>query len=48
MDEAAAWARTHAAEEIVLTVWAGNEGAERFYDHLGFTRLSSVLSKPLS
>jgi ribosomal protein S18 acetylase RimI-like enzyme len=47
MDEAAIWARAHAAEEIVLTVWAGNDGAEHFYERLGFTRLSSVLSKAL-
>jgi ribosomal protein S18 acetylase RimI-like enzyme len=47
MEEAASWARAHDAEEIVLTVWAGNDDAERFYERLGFTRLSSVLSKTL-
>jgi ribosomal protein S18 acetylase RimI-like enzyme len=47
MDAAAAWARAKGAEELLLTVWAGNDGAERFYERLGFGRVSSVLGKQL-
>jgi len=47
LEEAAFWARTRGADDLVLTVWAGNEDAERFYDAVGFTRVSSVLGKAL-
>jgi diamine N-acetyltransferase len=47
LDAAAQWARAKGAEEILLTVWAGNADAERFYERLGFGRVSSVLGKPL-
>lgn len=47
MEAAAAWAREHGAEEILLTVWAGNEAAERFYAALGFGRVNCVLARPL-
>jgi ribosomal protein S18 acetylase RimI-like enzyme len=43
MDEARRWATQHGACEIVLTVWAGNEGARRFYRALGFDELARVL-----
>ena len=47
LDAAAEWARGEGAREILLTVWAGNESAERFYEALGFTRVSSVLGRAL-
>jgi ribosomal protein S18 acetylase RimI-like enzyme len=47
VDDAAAWARGKGASEMVLTVWAGNHGAERFYHALGFDRVSSVLGRQL-
>ncbi len=46
--QAEAWARAHRAAEVVLTVWAGNAGAERFYDALGFRPVNAVLGKPLA
>jgi ribosomal protein S18 acetylase RimI-like enzyme len=47
VEAAAAWGRAKGAEELLLTVWAGNDAADRFYERLGFTRVSSVLAKPL-
>ncbi len=47
VDAAGQWARAKGAEEILLTVWSGNADAERFYERLGFGRVSSVLGKPL-
>lgn len=47
VEAAIAWAREQGAAEILLTVWAGNEAAERFYDALGFARVSTVLGKTL-
>lgn len=39
-----AWAREHGATQLFLTVWAGNEEAERFYEELGYSRVSQVLA----
>jgi ribosomal protein S18 acetylase RimI-like enzyme len=47
MNAAAAWARERGAEEIVLTVWAGNAAAEAFYLRLGYGVVSRALCKPL-
>jgi ribosomal protein S18 acetylase RimI-like enzyme len=47
VDDAAAWGRSRGASEMVLTVWAGNHEAERFYHALGFDRVSSVLGRAL-
>jgi ribosomal protein S18 acetylase RimI-like enzyme len=47
MQEVASWARRQGAAEIVLTVWAGNEAAEAFYDRLGYRALSRVLHAKL-
>ncbi len=47
IDAAAQWARAKGAEELLLTVWSGNGDAERFYERLGFGRISSVLGKSL-
>ena len=47
MDEGAAWGRTHAAVEVVLTTWVGNDDAEAFYRRLGYRVLSRVLYAPL-
>ena len=48
VEEASSWARRQGAAELLLTVWAGNETAERFYEGLGFGRVNSVLGKSLS
>jgi ribosomal protein S18 acetylase RimI-like enzyme len=47
MDEIAAWARRQGAAELVLTVWAGNDAAQAFYERLGYRALSRVLSTKL-
>ena len=47
LDAASTWAKAKGAEELLLTVWSGNADAERFYERLGFGRVSSVLGKPL-
>jgi hypothetical protein len=47
VEAAAPLRRGRDAEEILLTVWAGNEGAEKFYARLGFGRVSSVLGRRL-
>jgi ribosomal protein S18 acetylase RimI-like enzyme len=41
------WAKARGAVEIVLTTWAGNEGADAFYQRLGYRVLSRVLHAPL-
>ena len=45
MVAAATWAREHGAVEVVLTVWAGNNGAEAFYESLGYGVVSRALTK---
>ena len=47
MEEAAAWARERGAGDLLLTVWAGNEEAEAFYEAIGYRRLSSLLRREL-
>ncbi len=47
VETAAEWARDAGASEILLTVWAGNDAAEKFYAALGFGRVSSVLGRKL-
>jgi GNAT superfamily N-acetyltransferase len=47
VEAAAAWARRRGAVELVLTVWAGNEDAERFYERLGYRCISRVLGTTL-
>jgi ribosomal protein S18 acetylase RimI-like enzyme len=47
MDAAADWARERGATEIVLTVWAGNQAAEAFYQRLGYEIISRALSKQI-
>ncbi len=47
MEAARRWADERGADELVLTVWAGNHAAERFYRSLGYQALSTVLSLPL-
>jgi ribosomal protein S18 acetylase RimI-like enzyme len=43
MEAACSWARSRRAEELLLTVWAGNQVAERFYEELGLERVSHVM-----
>jgi ribosomal protein S18 acetylase RimI-like enzyme len=47
MEAARAWGRARGAEELVLTVWAGNLEAEGFYARLGYRPLSQLLSLSL-
>lgn len=47
IEAASQWARAKGAEELLLTVWSGNADAERFYERLGFGRISSVLGRAL-
>ena len=47
VEAAVAWARARRAEELLLTVWSGNEAAERFYERLGLSAVSRVMRLPL-
>lgn len=43
IEEASRRAVAFGAQDLVLTVWSGNEGAEAFYGALGFAPLARVL-----
>ena len=47
VESSRAWAQKKGAAQMVLTVWSGNQDAERFYASLGFSRLSQVLGAKL-
>jgi ribosomal protein S18 acetylase RimI-like enzyme len=47
MSAATSWARDRGAEEVVLTVWSGNDAAEAFYQRLGYRRISQALGKAI-
>jgi GNAT superfamily N-acetyltransferase len=47
MKAATDWARARGAGQLLLTVWAGNESAERFYAALGYRTISQVLGTDL-
>ena len=42
MDWALAEARAFGADEIQLSVWSGNEGAQRFYERYGFEKIADI------
>lgn len=42
MDWALGEARARGADEIQLSVWSGNEGAQRFYARYGFEKVADV------
>ena len=42
MDWALAEARTRGADEMRLSVWAGNHGAQRFYARFGFVHIADI------
>lgn len=42
MDWALAEARAHGADEIRLSVWSENFGAQRFYARYGFTKIADI------
>jgi ribosomal protein S18 acetylase RimI-like enzyme len=42
MDWALALGREHQAEEIQLSVWSGNDGAQRFYARYGFVKVADI------
>ena len=41
------WGRSRGAAQVVLTVWSGNEEAERFYQSLGFSTVSRSMAREL-
>ena len=43
VEAAAAWARARQVDEILLTVWKGNDSAEQFYTALGLQVISQVM-----
>jgi diamine N-acetyltransferase len=47
LEAAATWARSRGAEDLLLTVWEGNEEAVLFYKKCGFAPVNAVLGKPL-
>jgi ribosomal protein S18 acetylase RimI-like enzyme len=47
MAAASSWARERGATQLLLTVWAGNVPAERFYAALGYRIISQVLGTDL-
>jgi ribosomal protein S18 acetylase RimI-like enzyme len=47
MVAATGWARSRGAHQLLLTVWAGNDDAERFYAALGYRTISQVLGTDL-
>lgn len=47
MEAATAWAKDRGAQQLLLTVWAGNDDAERFYAALGYRTISQVLGSDL-
>lgn len=42
IDWAIGEARSHGADEIQLSVWSGNEGAQRFYARYGFVKVGET------
>jgi ribosomal protein S18 acetylase RimI-like enzyme len=42
IDWALAEARAHGADAIQLSVWSGNEGAQRFYARYGFAKAADI------
>jgi ribosomal protein S18 acetylase RimI-like enzyme len=47
MTAATGWARSRGAHQLLLTVWNGNDDAERFYSALGYRTISQVLGTDL-
>ncbi|MCA9665634.1 MAG: GNAT family N-acetyltransferase [Myxococcales bacterium] len=47
MHAAGQWAKRRGAEQLVLTVWCGNDAAEHFYQSLGYRTVNRVLSLDL-
>ncbi len=47
VEDGHAWARARGALELVLTVWAGNDEAARFYAALGFQTVNTVLGREI-
>lgn len=47
MTAATDWAREQGATQLLLTVWDGNEDAQRFYAALGYRTISQVLGTDL-
>lgn len=42
-EAARGWCRQEGASQLLLTVWEGNGGAERFYREAGFSSVNQVL-----
>lgn len=45
LEAATVWSRARGAEELLLTVWEGNDEATRFYEAVGFGRVNTVLGR---
>ncbi|MDE2561535.1 MAG: GNAT family N-acetyltransferase [Sphingomonadales bacterium] len=43
MDWALDQARSHGADEIQLSVWSGNQDAQRFYTRYGFLKIADII-----
>jgi GNAT superfamily N-acetyltransferase len=42
------WGRERGAEQVVLTAWAGNRAAERFYRALGYAVAGRILAREIA
>jgi GNAT superfamily N-acetyltransferase len=43
LEGASEWARAQGASQLILTLWEGNQPAQRFYERLGYRCMSRVL-----
>lgn len=48
MEAAAEWCQERGAEQLLLTVWTGNDQAEAFYARLGYRPVNRVLGLDLA
>lgn len=48
VEEVCQWGLSCGAQQILLTLWAGNESARAFYEKQGFAMVSQTIAKTLS
>jgi ribosomal protein S18 acetylase RimI-like enzyme len=46
LDEVGRWARFRGADEVLLTLWDGNEAAQAFYRAVGFHTVNVCMARP--